>query len=48
MYDYDTVKLVREIMLLKKLNEIEAMLELTEETGFVPKLYDIIYPTSDN
>lgn len=43
--EYDTVKLVREILLIKKLNEIEIMLDLNEENGFIPKLYDVIYPS---
>lgn len=42
--EYDTLKLVREIMLIKKLNEIQNMLDLDEKNGFVPKLYDIFYP----
>lgn len=40
--EYDTVKLVREIVLIKKLNEIQGKLGLTEENGFIPKLYDVI------
>ena len=41
-YDYDCVKLVREIQLMKSLNE------LSEESGccFVPELIDIIVPKS--
>ena len=42
---YDTVKLVREIILLKKLNEIQSELDLNEENGFIPTLYDVIYPS---
>lgn len=38
---YDTIKLVREILINKKLNEIQRKLGLNEENGFIPKLYDI-------
>ena len=43
--EYDTVKLVREIILMKKLNEIQSQLDLNEENGFIPKLYDVMYPS---
>ena len=41
----DTVKLVREIILIKRLNEIQNLLDLNEKNGFIPKLYDVIYPS---
>ena len=43
--EYDTVKLVREIMIIKKLNEFQSQLGLNEENGFIPTLYDVIYPS---
>ena len=29
---------------MKKLNEIQIQLGLNEENGFIPTLYDVIYP----
>ena len=46
--DYDTLKLVREIILIKKLNDIQTALGLDEKSSFVPKLYDIITPKQIN
>lgn len=42
--EYDTVKLVREIMIIKKLNQYQRELGLNEENGFIPTLYDVIKP----
>lgn len=41
--EYDTIKLVREILISKRLNEIQKKLGLSKEHGFVPELYDALY-----
>ena len=33
---------------MKKLNEIQELLDLDEKNGFIPKLYDIIYPSLED
>ena len=43
--EYDTIKLVREIQLMKKLNKVARMYK-SDKCHFVTELIDIIYPES--
>ena len=41
--EYDTIKIVREIVICKRLNDIQKKLGLNKYHGFIPELYDAFY-----